>query len=64
MRGDPGRFRVITGVPAMSVPLATFRDGLLLGLQFVADHGREGTLLALAAQLERARPWRNRSPSM
>lgn len=51
-----------TGVPAMSVPLEWTADGLPIGLHFVAELGAEETLYALAAQLEQARPWRNRRP--
>jgi amidase len=54
----------LTGVPAMSVPLHVCKNGLPLGVQFVADHGGEGVLLCLAAQLERARPWAERRPSL
>jgi amidase len=50
----------VTGVPAMSVPLHTFRNGLPLGIHFSAAHGGEGLLYAVAAQLERALPWRER----
>jgi len=54
----------VTGVPAMSVPLCQFQDGLPLGMHFMASHGTEGLLLSLAAQLERAAPWRARRPSL
>lgn len=54
----------VTGVPAMSVPLHTFRSGLPLGIHFLAAHGGEGVLFALAAQLERALPWRDRRPPL
>jgi amidase len=54
----------VTGVPAMSVPLEQFSDGLPLGIQFVAEHGGEGTLFSLAGQLERAAPWSSRRPSL
>jgi len=47
----------VTGVPAMSVPLHTFDDGLPLGIQFLTGHGGEGRLFSLAGQLERAAPW-------
>jgi amidase len=54
----------VTGVPAMSVPLATFDNGLPLGIQFLADHGGEGRLFALASQLEQSEPWHARRPTL
>jgi Asp-tRNA(Asn)/Glu-tRNA(Gln) amidotransferase A subunit family amidase len=50
-----------TGQPAMTVPLAWSRSGLPIGLQFVARMGAEATLFRLAAQLEQARPWFDRT---
>jgi amidase len=45
---------------AMSVPLYWSSDGLPIGSHFSAAVGSEGKLLALAYQLEAARPWTNR----
>ncbi|UZE03970.1 amidase [Pseudomonas corrugata] len=53
-----------SGQPAMSVPLSWSARGLPMGAHFAGRFGEEGTLLALAAQLERAQPWRGRMPAV
>jgi amidase len=47
----------VTGNPAASVPAGLAPDGLPLAVQLVGRIGDEPTLLRLAAQLERTRPW-------
>ena len=52
----------ITGQPAASVPAGWSASGVPLAAQIVARTDGEGTLLALAAQLEEARGWTDRRP--
>ncbi len=52
----------VTGQPSMSVPLWWNDDGLPMGACLTGRFGDEATLFSLAAQLERARPWRARKP--
>ena len=49
--------------PSMSVPLHWTTDGLPMGSHFIAPVGEEGRLLALAQQLEHARPWFKHLPA-
>jgi amidase len=51
-----------TGQPAISLPLFQGPDGLPLAVQLAGRPAEEGTLLALAAQLEAACPWADRRP--
>jgi amidase len=50
----------LAGFPAASVPVPG--QGLPGAVQLVAAPGREQTLLALGAQIERANPWRRHAP--
>lgn len=47
----------LAGFPAMTVPAGRDRAGRPIGMQLVAAPGGESTLLGLAAQFERLRPW-------
>jgi amidase len=53
-----------TGQPAMNVPLHWDQNGMPCGVQFIAPNGDEATLFRLAAQLEKAKPWFNRRPTL
>jgi amidase len=53
-----------TGQPGISLPLFEGEDGLPLGVQIVGRPAGEAALLALAAQLEHARPWSGRRASL
>ncbi|HET6816167.1 MAG TPA: amidase family protein [Mycobacteriales bacterium] len=50
------------GFPAVSVPFGTSSDGLPIGVQLVGPRGSDGTLLRLAAALERTAGWTARRP--
>jgi amidase len=54
----------VTGQPAMSVPLEWNAEGLPIGLHFVGRFGDEATLFRLAGQLEQAKPWIERRPTV
>jgi amidase len=53
----------VTGQPAVSVPLYE-HDGLPVAAQLFGRPAQEGTLLAVAAQLEAAQPWSGRRPPL
>jgi amidase len=52
----------VSGQPAMNVPVHWTGDGLPVGAQIVGPAFGEGTLLALATQLEAATGWTGRRP--
>lgn len=52
----------IAGLPSVSLPVEWTDGGLPVGMMLGAAHGAEGPLLALAAQVEAAAPWRDRRP--
>jgi amidase len=58
-----GAFTPYTGIvnmmgrPAAAVPFAQGEDGLPVAVQLIGPPAREDVVLALAAQLEAARPW-------
>ena len=47
----------VAGNPAAAVPCGPAEDGLPVGVQLVGRTDGETTLLSLAAQIEKARPW-------
>jgi len=53
-----------TGQPAISLPLYATPAGLPIGVQIAGRFGDEATLIRLASQLEQARPWSKRKPSV
>jgi amidase len=51
-----------SGQPAVSVPLHWTKDSLPIGVMLAGRLGHETALISLSAQLEAARPWRDRRP--
>ncbi len=54
----------LTGLPAMSLPLHWSEAGLPIGVQAIGPPGGDALLLALAAEIEAARPWADRRPPL
>ncbi len=53
-----------TGQPAMSVPLFKTKQGLPIGVHFIAKFGNEALLFKLAALLEQVKPWSDKIPNL
>ncbi|MFC5729701.1 MULTISPECIES: amidase [Nocardioides] len=54
----------VTGMPAISLPLHHTPEGLPVGIMLAARPAEEELLLALAAQVEAAAPWKDRTPPL
>jgi amidase/aspartyl-tRNA(Asn)/glutamyl-tRNA(Gln) amidotransferase subunit A len=53
-----------TGQPAISMPNGFSKAGLPLAIQIVGRPGDESGIIALAAEFERTRPWKDKHPSI
>jgi len=54
----------MSGQPAVNLPLYWNSDGLPIGVMLAGRLGDEATLISLSAQVEAARPWRDRHPAI
>jgi amidase len=54
----------MTGQPSMTVPLFWSAANIPIGVMLSAAFGGEATLFRIAGQLEAARPWLHRVPSL
>jgi amidase len=54
----------VSGQPAVNVPLHWSGDGLPIGVMLAGRMGSEAMLISLSAQLEAARPWKDRHPPL
>jgi amidase len=52
----------VTGQPAVNLPLYWTGDGLPIGVMLAGPMGGEGLLISLSAQVEAARPWKDKHP--
>ena len=54
----------VTGQPAVNLPLYWTEGGLPIGVMLAGPMGSEGLLISLSAQVEAARPWKDRHPAL
>ena len=54
----------ISGQPAVNLPLYWNSEGLPIGVMLAGKIGDEATLISLSAQVEAARPWKDKHPSL
>jgi amidase len=54
----------ISGQPAVNLPLYWNSGGLPIGVMLAGRLGDEATLISLSAQVEAARPWRDKHPAI
>jgi amidase len=54
----------VTGQPAVNLPLYWTGDGLPIGVMLAGKMRDEATLISLSAQIEAARPWKDRHPPL
>lgn len=54
----------VTGQPSITVPLTQSKGGMPIGIEIDGRVGDDSLVLQLAAQLERARPWKDRKPGV
>jgi amidase len=57
-------FGNVAGLPAVSLPLHWSDEGLPVGVQLTGGPWQDGAVLALAGQLEAARPWAELRPPL
>lgn len=53
----------LSGQPALSLPSGHTHDGMPIGMQFIAGHGREHTLLRTAMLFQQATAWHEARPN-